>query len=85
MKARILQIADIYDALTTNVLYRKASLPRKRCDSLQRSAEGVAGCSMVEQFAQICRETSTSAKGTTMQAALGLVATVRVSPGYPAH
>src|SRR5467141_1541268 len=71
MKARILQIADIYDALTTNRPYRKALPPEEALQTLFSEAQkGWLDAPMVEQFAQICRESEYfPAKGTTMQAA----------------
>jgi len=44
LKARILQIADIYDALTTNRPYRGALPPEEALHSLHRSRERLARC-----------------------------------------
>src|SRR5260370_3995843 len=57
LKARLLQIADIYDALTTNRPYRKALPPEEALDTLFSEAQkGRLDAPMVEKFAQICRE-----------------------------
>jgi len=70
MKARILQIADIYDALTTNRPYRKALPPEEALQTLFNEAQkGWLDAPMVEKFAQICRESDYfPAKGRTIQA-----------------
>jgi putative two-component system response regulator len=56
LKARILQIADIYDALTTNRPYRGALLPEEALQILFSEAKnGWLDASVVLNFSQICR------------------------------
>src|SRR5216683_5596252 len=57
LKARILQIADIYDALTTNRPYRGALPPEEALQTLYTEAgNGWLDASVVLKFSQICRE-----------------------------
>jgi len=57
LKARILQIADIYDALTTNRPYRGALPPEEALQTLLSEAQnGWLDASMVLKFSQICRD-----------------------------
>jgi putative two-component system response regulator len=57
LKARILQVADIYDALTTNRPYRGALPPEEALQTLVTEAEnGWLDASVVWKFSQICRE-----------------------------
>src|SRR5256886_11674552 len=69
LKARILQIADIYDALTTNRPYRGA-LPSEEALRILFSEveEGWLDASVVLKFSQICRENEylPSGKRTTL-------------------
>jgi putative two-component system response regulator len=56
LKARILQVADIYDALTTDRPYRGALLPEEALQILFSEAEnGWLDASVVSKFSQICR------------------------------
>jgi len=56
LKARILQIADIYDALTTNRPYRGALPPEEALQTLFSEAQnGWLDASVVLKFSQICR------------------------------
>ncbi len=56
LKARILQIADIYDALTTNRPYRGALPPEEALQTLFSEAQnGWLDASVVVKFSQICR------------------------------
>jgi cyclic di-GMP phosphodiesterase len=56
LKARILQVADIYDALTTNRPYREALPPEKALQILCSEAEkGWLDASVVLKFSQICK------------------------------
>jgi len=57
LKARILQIADIYDALTTNRPYRRA-LPSEEASQIlfTEARNGWLDASVVLKFSQICRE-----------------------------
>jgi putative two-component system response regulator len=56
LKVRILQIADIYDALTTDRPYRGALLPEEALQILFNEAEnGWLDASVVLKFSQICR------------------------------
>ena len=57
LKARILQIADIYDALTTNRPYGGALHPEEALQTLYTEARnGWIDASMVLKFSQICRD-----------------------------
>jgi HD-GYP domain-containing protein (c-di-GMP phosphodiesterase class II) len=57
LKARILQIADIYDALTTNRPYRGALPPEEALQVLFSEAQnGWLDASVVLKFSQICRD-----------------------------
>lgn len=57
MKARVLQIADIYDALTTNRPYRGALPPEEALQILFSEAQnGWLDASVVLKFSQICRD-----------------------------
>jgi putative two-component system response regulator len=57
LKARILQIADIYDALTTDRPYRGALPPEEALQILFSEAEkGWLDASVVLKFSQVCRE-----------------------------
>ena len=57
MKARILQIADIYDALTTTRPYRGALPPEEALQILFSEAKnGWLDAHLVLKFAQVCRE-----------------------------
>jgi len=57
LKARILQIADIYDALTTNRPYRGALHPEEALQTLYTEARnGWLDASVVLKFSQICRD-----------------------------
>lgn len=57
LKARILQIADIYDALTTNRPYRGALPPEEALQILFSEARnGWLDASVVLKFSQICRD-----------------------------
>lgn len=57
LKARILQIADIYDALTTNRSYRGALPPGEALQILFREARnGWLDPVVVLKFSQICRD-----------------------------
>jgi putative two-component system response regulator len=61
LKARILQIADIYDALTTHRPYRGALPPEEALQILFGEAEkGWLDASMVLKFSQVCRENDSS-------------------------
>src|SRR5260370_34822327 len=56
LKARLLQIADIYDALTTNRPYRGALPPEEALQILFSEAQnGWLDASAVLKFSQICR------------------------------
>ncbi len=56
LKARILQVADIYDALTTDRPYRGALLPEEALEILFTEAgNGWLDASVVLKFSQICR------------------------------
>jgi putative two-component system response regulator len=56
LKARILQVADIYDALTTDRSYRGALPPEEALQILFHEAEnGWLDGSVVLKFSQICR------------------------------
>jgi len=56
LKARILQVADIYDALTTDRPYRGALLPEEALHILFSEAEnGWLDASVVLKFSRICR------------------------------
>ncbi|HKV60737.1 MAG TPA: HD domain-containing phosphohydrolase [Candidatus Acidoferrum sp.] len=56
LKARILQIADIYDALTTDRPYRGALAPEEALDTLFSEAEsGWLDATLVLKFSRICR------------------------------
>jgi putative two-component system response regulator len=57
LKARILQVADIYDALTTNRPYRGALPPEEALQILFSEAQkGWLDASVVLKFSQICRD-----------------------------
>jgi len=57
LKAKILQIADIYDALTTNRPYRGALPPAEALQILFSEAQnGWLDTSVVLKFSQICRD-----------------------------
>jgi cyclic di-GMP phosphodiesterase len=57
LKARILQVADIYDALTTDRPYRGALLPEEALQILFSEAEnGWLDASVVLKFSRICRD-----------------------------
>jgi putative two-component system response regulator len=57
LKARILQIADIYDALTTNRPYRGALPPEEALQTLFNEAgNGWLDASVVLKFSKICRD-----------------------------
>ena len=57
LKARILQIADIYDALTTNRPYRGALAPEEALQTLYSEAHnGWLDASVVLKFSQICKD-----------------------------
>jgi putative two-component system response regulator len=57
LKARILQIVDIYDALTTHRPYRGALSPEEALQILFSEAEkGWLDASVVFKFSQVCRE-----------------------------
>jgi len=55
LKARILQIADIYDALTTNRPYRGALPPEEAFTLYTEAGNGWLDASVVLKFSQICR------------------------------
>jgi putative two-component system response regulator len=56
LKARILQVADIYDALTTDRPYRGALPPEEALQTLFREAEnGWLDASLVLKFSRLCR------------------------------
>jgi len=56
LKARILQVADIYDALTTDRPYRAALPPEEALQTLFTEAgNGRLDASVVLKFSQICR------------------------------
>lgn len=56
LKARILQVVDIYDALTTDRPYRGALPPEKALEILFSEADnGWLDASVVWKFSQICR------------------------------
>ncbi len=56
LKARILQVADIYDALTTERPYRGALLPEEALEILfDESRNGWLDTSVVGKFSHICR------------------------------
>jgi putative two-component system response regulator len=55
--ARILQVADIYDALTSNRPYRKALSPEDALAELSKEADsGWIDGLLVEQFKQLIQE-----------------------------
>jgi putative two-component system response regulator len=57
LKARILQVADIYDALTTDRPYRGALPPEEALQTLFSEAEnGWLDASVVLKFSRICRD-----------------------------
>ena len=57
LKARVLQIADIYDALTTDRPYRGALSPEEALQTLLSEAgNGWLDASVVWKFSQICRD-----------------------------
>jgi len=57
LKARVLQIADIYDALTTDRPYRGALSPEEALQTLLTEAgNGWLDASVVWKFSQICRD-----------------------------
>jgi putative two-component system response regulator len=57
LKARILQVADIYDALTTNRPYRGALPPEEALQTLFTEAgNGWLDASVVLKFSEICRD-----------------------------
>ena len=57
LKAKILQIADIYDALTTNRPYRGALPPEEALQILFSEAQnGWLDTSVVLEFSRICRD-----------------------------
>jgi putative two-component system response regulator len=57
LKARILQIADIYDALTTHRSYRGALPPEEALQVLVSEAEkGWLDAFVVSKFSKVCRE-----------------------------
>lgn len=57
LKARILQVADIYDALTTNRPYRGSLAPEEALQILFRdAAKGQVDAGVVWKFSQVCRE-----------------------------
>jgi len=68
LKARILQIADIYDALTTNRPYRGALPPEEALQTLLSEAQnGWLDTFVVLAFSQICRDGGYfTARGRTM-------------------
>lgn len=56
LKARILQVADIYDALTTDRPYREALSPREALQTLFREAGyGWLDASLVCKFSGLCQ------------------------------
>jgi putative two-component system response regulator len=56
LKARILQVADIYDALTTDRPYRGALSPEEALQTLFTEARnGWLDASLILKFSQICR------------------------------
>src|SRR5216683_4476862 len=56
LKARILQVVDIYDALTTDRPYRTALLPEQALEILFSEADnGWLDTSVVWKFSQMCR------------------------------
>ncbi len=79
LKARILQIVDIYDALTTNRPYRGALPPEEALQTLFSEAQnGWLDASVVLKFSRICTDDEYfPVRGTTMLAsyyALGSLA-----------
>jgi putative two-component system response regulator len=57
LKARILQVADVYDALTTNRPYRGALAPEEALQILfSEAAQGWLDAAVVWKFSQVCRE-----------------------------
>jgi cyclic di-GMP phosphodiesterase len=70
LMARILQIADIYDALVTDRPYRKALSSEDALETLKREARnGWLDASLVWKFSQICRcGESLSVRGRSMLA-----------------
>ena len=57
LKARILQVADIYDALTTDRPYRGALPPEQALQALFSEAEnGWLDASIVLKFSRLCRD-----------------------------
>jgi putative two-component system response regulator len=57
LKARILQVADIYDALTTNRPYRGVLVPEEALRILfSEAAKGWLDAGVVGKFSKICRE-----------------------------
>jgi putative two-component system response regulator len=58
LSARILQVADIYDALTSNRPYRKALSPEEALTQLSKEADaGWVDRLLVDQFKQLIQET----------------------------
>jgi putative two-component system response regulator len=58
LSARILQVADIYDALTSNRPYRKALSPEEALAQLSKEADGGwVDRLLVDQFKQLIQET----------------------------
>src|SRR6266852_6292084 len=70
LKARILQVADVYDALTTDRPYRGALSPEEALQTLFAEAGiGWLDASVVLKFSQICRDGECSpVRGRTMLA-----------------
>ena len=70
LKARILQVADIYDALTTDRPYRGALPPEEALQTLFSEAEkGWLDATLVWKFSRICRSGEyLPARGRTMLA-----------------
>jgi len=57
LKARILQVADIYDALTTNRPYRGPLAPEEALRTLfSEAGKGWLDAAVVSKFSQVCRE-----------------------------
>jgi putative two-component system response regulator len=57
LKARILQVADIYDALTTHRPYRGALYPEEALQIIfSETQKGWLDSSVVLKFSQVCRE-----------------------------
>jgi len=83
LKARILQIADIYDALTTNRSYRGALPPEEALQTLLSEVRsGWLDASVVLKFTQVCKQSEYSpVRGRTMLASYyGQRLAVRQSP-----